>query len=171
MRGKRAKNRKASPDPVYSSELVANLINKIMLDGKKHIASKLVYTAMESVDKAKLKTFDEGDKDKGASPKKLGNLEILESALNNIKPRVEIRSRRIGGANYQVPTPISPDRQAALAMRWLISAARDSRANKEFSMALAKEIELAYNKEGVAVKKREDTEKMAEANKAFAQFA
>lgn len=153
----RVKKRIISPDPIYQSRLVARLINKVMRDGKKTIAQKHVYKALEFVAKEK-------EKD---SP-----LEILNSAVENIKPIMEVRPRRIGGASYQVPMPVRGDRRESLALRWLIQAAR-SRPNKEyhqFWQKLAAEILDAYNNTGGAIKKKEEVRRMAEANRAFAHF-
>lgn len=154
MRGKQAKKRKIAADPQYGSQLVEKFINYIMLDGKKHIARKLVYDAIE----------------KAAADTKQKPMDLFNLALNNIKPKVEVRSRRVGGANYQVPAPVSQERQEALAMRWIITSARATRKTEEFSVQLARELTDAFNKQGAAYKKREETHKMAEANKAFSHF-
>jgi len=169
MRGKKPQKRKLLPDVQFNSLLVAQLVNYVMQDGKKHIARKNVYGALELLDSKALKAKPEENKHEG--PEGISKLEILETAINNIKPRLEIRSRRVGGANYQIPVPVSPERQTTLALRWIISASRDSRKNTNFAKALATQIQKAYNNEGSAIKKREDTQKMADANKAFAQFA
>jgi len=157
----RVKTRTISKDPIYQSFLVHRLINKVMRNGKKTVAQKQVYKTLENlVDKK------EGIKDKDDP------LEILKRALENIKPKMEVRPRRIGGASYQVPMPVKTDRREALALRWLVKAAQ-SRSNKEyheFWQKLAAEIKDAYNNTGNAVKKKEDTHRMAEANKAFAHF-
>ncbi len=182
MRGKQAKKRVVTPDSKYNSQVISSFINYVMLDGKKHVATDLVYRALEAIDLKALKPNVKEEKasaegkGKGAAADKpeaikLTPLSVFEVALNNIKPTLEIRSRRIGGANYQVPVPVSPDRQQALAMRWILSAARDGRKATDFSVALRHEIEQAFKGEGSAVKKKEDTQKMAEANRAFAQFA
>lgn len=154
MRGKRAKIRKIENDPVYGSKVVEKFINYVMLDGKKTIARKQVYDAME----------------KAAVETKLKPLEIFEKALATVKPKLEVKSRRVGGSNYQVPMPVSPERQDALAMRWIITAARAGRKHGEFSDQLSKEFVDAFNKQGSAYKKKEETHKMAEANKAFSHF-
>lgn len=125
-----------------------------MLSGKKTLAERLVYKALE----------------KAGEESKLKPMEVFEKALDNLKPKMEVRSRRVGGANYQVPVQVDALRQESLAMRWLISAARESRKTTDFSEALAKEIINATKKEGAAYKKKEDTHKMADANKAFAHF-
>lgn len=155
MRGKRAKKRYVMPDAKYNSVLISKFTNKIMFDGKKRIAYNLVYEAIELLNKE--------TKGKG--------LESFEKALENIKPKMEVRSRRVGGANYQVPMPVREERQESLAVKWVIDAARASRKSASFSVQLGRELISAFNKEGVAYKKKEDTHKMAEANKAFAQFS
>lgn len=155
MRGKQAPKRKIYPDAIYSSTLVSKLVNYLMLDGKKTVSEKLVYDAMEEL----------------AASTKAPALESLEKAIENIKPKVEIRSRRVGGANLQVPTPVSGERQVSLALRWLVDTTRSHRGSKPSSKALATELLAAFKGEGDAVRKREDTQRMAESNRAFAQFA
>lgn len=155
MRGKQAPKRVIKPDEIYGSRTLSKLINYIMLDGKKAVARKNVYDAMEIL----------GNETK-ATP-----IEALEKALENVKPRVEVRSRRVGGSNYQVPVPVPEDRQTALAFRWIIEAARNGRGSNPFHVSLAKELKDAFKGEGSAVRKRDDVKKMADANKAFAQFA
>jgi small subunit ribosomal protein S7 len=155
MRGKRARKHPITPDSKYESALVTKFINNMMISGKKKQATELVYEAIEIL----------------AKESKLDALEAFQTAIENIKPKVEVKSRRIGGANYQVPTPVNADRQQALAIRWVINAARDSRKKESTAESLGKTLVQALNKEGAAYKKREDTHKMAEANKAFAQFA
>ncbi|MFW5703006.1 MAG: 30S ribosomal protein S7 [Candidatus Dojkabacteria bacterium] len=183
MRGKRAKKRDLVADERYGDPIVTQFINYVMLDGKKATARKLVYEAFEGLEaeekvvSVESKSEDkkegkkDGNKDSKAQTKKLKPLDIFLKALNNAKPSLEIRSRRIGGANYQVPVPVSPERQTTLAMRWIISAARETRKTTSTAESLREEIMQAFNGEGYAVRKREDMEKMAEANKAFAQFA
>ena len=144
--------RKILLDPKYRSETVAKFINIVMNAGKKSIAEKIVYGALEGVDK---------NKDKA--------LEMFETALENVKPRVEVRSRRVGGANYQVPVEVRPSRQLTLAMRWIVEAAR-KRSGRSMVDKLTVELSDAFNNRGTAVKKREDTFKMAEANKAFSHY-
>ena len=141
------------PDPKFNSTVIPKLINNIMNDGKKGVASKIVYDA---IDKIKTKSKDEP-------------INIFNEAINNIKPTVEVRSRRVGGATYQVPVEVKPNRGQALALRWLIDATR-KRKNKTMSEKLYYEIVDASQNKGSAIKKREDTHKMAEANKAFAHF-
>lgn len=143
-------------DSRYNSEQVSKFINCIMLDGKKTIAQKLVYDAFDEIKK----------KAEVENP-----VEVFETAIRNVSPTVEVRSRRVGGANYQVPREVRPERRQALAFRWIIDAARKSRKGAPTSKFLADELISASNNEGSAVKKREDTHKMAEANKAFAHFA
>jgi small subunit ribosomal protein S7 len=155
MRGKQAPKREIKPDEIYGSKMVSKFINYIMKDGKKAVARKNVYSAMEML----------------AKDTKTDALEALEKAVNTIKPKVEVRSRRVGGSNYQVPVPVPEDRQTALAFRWLIEAARNNRGGTEFYKSLARELKDAFNGEGNAVRKRDEVKKMADANKAFAQFA
>ncbi len=142
------------PDLLYSSELVAKLINQVMRKGKKTIASKIVYRAFELA-KEKIKKEP---------------LEILETALNNAAPLLEVKPKRVGGATYQVPVEVKGDRKITLAMRWIIGAAK-SKKGRPMADKLAEEITLAYNNDGTAVKKKLDTHRMAEANRAFAHFA
>jgi small subunit ribosomal protein S7 len=143
-------------DERYNSTNVARLINYIMLRGQKETARKIVYAAFEEIKNAK-----EG----GGDP-----VEIFETALRNAGPQMEVRSRRVGGANYQVPREVRPERRLALALRWIISAAR-SQKGVPMHKSLAKELMAAAREEGSAVKKKEDTHRMAEANRAFAHFA
>ncbi|MGI5935806.1 MAG: 30S ribosomal protein S7 [Oscillospiraceae bacterium] len=145
--------REVLPDPVYNSVLVTKLINSIMLDGKKGVAQKVVYGAFDIV---KEKT--------GKDP-----LEAFTEALNNIMPTLEVKARRVGGATYQVPIEVRPDRRQTLGLRWLVNYARN-RNEKTMKERLAGEIMDALNNVGGAVKKREDTHKMAESNKAFAHY-
>ncbi len=145
--------REVLPDPVYGSVVVAKLINSIMLDGKKGVAQSIVYSAF---DKIKATTGEEP-------------LEVFEKAVNNIMPVLEVKARRIGGANYQVPIEVRPERRQTLALRWLTNATR-ARGERTMSDRLAKEIIDASNNTGASVKKKEDTHRMAEANKAFAHF-
>ena len=140
-------------DPKYKSVIIPKLINSIMLDGKKTIAEKIVYDA---IDKIKSKSKDEP-------------LIVFNDAINNVRPTVEVRSRRVGGATYQVPVEVKAKRSQALALRWIIDASR-KRKDKKMSDKLFNEIFDAYQKKGSAIKKKEDTHKMAESNKAFAHF-
>ncbi len=144
-----------SPDSRYKSERLEKFINNVMLDGKKEIARKVVYGALDEI--------KENVKDKEP-------IEVFEEALRNVGPSVEVRSRRVGGANYQVPCEVRPARRQALAMRWIIKAARARSGGPAYKF-YAEEIMAAANNEGVAIKKKEDTHKMAEANRAFAHFA
>ncbi|HEY8746751.1 MAG TPA: 30S ribosomal protein S7 [Tepidisphaeraceae bacterium] len=143
------------PDARYNSKLVSKFINCIMWDGKKSVAQKIVYDAMETVTK---------------QVKDVPPLELFETAINNIKPYVEVRSRRVGGANYQVPMQVNKRRQQSLAFRWLINACREE-AGRPMSQRLANELMAAFRKEGKAMNTREQTHRMADANKAFAHFA
>ena len=153
MRKRRAVKRDVLPDPIYNSKVVTKLINTIMLDGKKGTAQSILYEAFEII---KNKT--------GNDP-----LEVFNTAMENIKPALEVKSRRVGGSNYQVPIEVSPARSQALALRWLVKFARE-RGGKGMAENLANEIIDASNGTGAAVKKREDTHRMAEANKAFAHY-
>ena len=147
--------RRLNPDRKYQSILVQRLINKSMLDGKKLVAERAVYSALETAAK-KLKSEDP--------------LEVFEKALKNVQPNFEVKSRRVGGANYQIPFPIQGHRQNHYAYMWLVQAAR-ARKGMPYDQRLAAEIVDAYNEAGAAYKKKEDTHKMAEANRAFAHFA
>ena len=153
MRKRRAVKRDVLPDPIYKSKIVAKLINTVMLDGKKGTAQSIVYQALETVKK---KTGSDA-------------LEMFTKAMENIKPQLEVKSRRVGGSNYQVPVEVTPARSQALALRWLTKFSRD-RGGKGMADNLANEIIDAANGTGAAVKKREDTHRMAEANKAFAHY-
>ena len=140
-------------DPVYKNKIVTKLINNIMLDGKKGVAQKIVYGAFETV-------AEKSGKDA---------VEVFEEAMNNIMPQLEVKARRIGGATYQVPIEVRPDRRQALALRWLVAYSR-KRGEKTMQDRLANEIMDAANNTGASVKKKEDMHKMAEANKAFAHY-
>ena len=153
MRKRRAVKRDVLADPLYNSKLVTKLINTIMLDGKKGVAQKIVYGAFDMI---KEKTNQDA-------------MEVFEKAMENIKPALEVKSRRVGGANYQVPVEVRKDRSQALALRWLVTASRN-RGGHTMALNLANEIIDASNGTGAAVKKREDTHRMAEANKAFAHY-
>ena len=153
MRKRRAVKRDVLPDPIYNSKIVTKLINQIMLDGKRGKAETIVYDALNMV-KEKTK----------ADPN-----EVFMKALENVKPALEVKARRVGGANYQVPMEVSNERAQSLALRWLDTAARN-RGGKSMAEKLANEIVDASNSTGGAVKKREDTHRMAEANKAFAHY-
>lgn len=170
MRGKRAKKRVVKPDYKYNSVLVSKFINYLMLDGKKAVAEKVVYDALDTLS-AEKKVDDPKAAQAGAKKVVLKGVEVLEQAIENVKPKLEIRSRRIGGANYQVPVPVNPERQQALAMKWIINITRETRKKGPVAEVLQRELLAAFNNEGAAIKKKEDTQKMAEANKAFAQFA
>ena len=153
MRKRRAEKRDVLADPIYNSKVVTKLINQIMNNGKKGIAQKIVY-----------KSFDIIKKKTGEEP-----MVVFEKAMNNIKPALEVKSRRVGGANYQVPVEVKPERAQTLAFRWLVQYAR-LRNGHTMAENLANELIDASNGTGASVKKREDTHKMAEANKAFAHY-
>ena len=155
MRRKLKTKPKIQPDYTYDSEKVTKFINYVMQEGKKQTARKVVYQSLDFIK----------EKTKNANP-----LEVLEVALKNTGPTMEVRSRRVGGANYQVPREVRPERRQFLSMKWIIDAAR-SKKGKPMHEKLAEEIIAASNNEGEAVRKRENTHKMAEANKAFAHFA
>ena len=156
MRKRRAKKRILLPDPKFNDQLVTRFVNNLMWDGKKSVAFDIFYGALEIVETKKT------DETKTA-------LEVWKDALSNVMPQVEVRSRRIGGANFQIPMPIRPDRKVSMAIKWLITYSR-KRNEKTMAQKLAAEILAAAKEEGAAVKKRMDTHKMAEANKAFSHF-
>ena len=156
MRKKQAKKRPLLPDPKFNDQLVTRFVNNLMWNGKKSIAFKIFYDAIEIVEERKQ------DEERSA-------LELWKEALSNVMPHVEVRSRRVGGATFQIPMQIRPDRKVSLAMKWLISFSR-KRNEKSMALRLANEIISASKEEGAAVKKRQDTHKMAEANKAFSHF-
>ncbi len=149
----RVPKREVLPDPVYGNIVVAKLINSIMLDGKKGVAQKIVYDAFEQI-----------QKETGEDP-----VEVFQKAMNNIMPQVEVKARRVGGANYQVPMEVRPERRQTLGLRWLTQYTR-ARGERTMSERLAKELMDAANGLGGSVKKREDTHRMAEANRAFAHY-
>ena len=156
MRKRAAKKRPLLPDPKFNDQLVTRFVNMMMWDGKKSVAFKIFYDAIDVVEQKNT------DEEKTA-------LEIWKEALSNVMPHVEVRSRRVGGATFQIPMQIRPDRKVSTAMKWLISYAR-KRNEKSMAQKLAAEILAAAKEEGAAVKKRVDTHKMAEANKAFSHF-
>tara|TARA_Y100000768_G_scaffold384388_2_gene368337 strand:- start:148 stop:624 length:477 start_codon:yes stop_codon:yes gene_type:complete len=156
MRKKQAKKRPLLPDARFNDQLVTRFVNNLMWNGKKSIAFKIFYDAIEIVEERKQ------DEEKSA-------LELWKEALSNVMPHVEVRSRRVGGATFQIPMQIRPDRKVSLAMKWLINFSR-KRNEKSMALRLANEIISASKEEGAAVKKRQDTHKMAEANKAFSHF-
>ncbi|MFP4162011.1 MAG: 30S ribosomal protein S7 [Ectothiorhodospira sp.] len=147
-----APKRTILPDPKYKSEMLAKFINTVMRDGKKSVAERVIYGALDQIESKK------GD-----------GIGVLEQALDNVRPRVEVKSRRVGGATYQVPVEVRSVRQNALAMRWLVDASR-KRGEKSMALKLAGELMDAADSKGSAVKKREDTHRMAEANKAFSHY-
>ena len=154
MRRRAAPKRKIIPDSKYESELVAKFMNQLMVDGKKSIAEKIVYGAYDELEK---------------SVQKESPVDVFKKVLDQVAPVVEVRSRRIGGATYQVPVEVRAKRRTALAMRWLVEAAR-KRKEKSMPARLAAELKEAMDGKGAAVKKKEDMHKMAEANKAFSHF-
>ncbi len=153
MRRKRAERREIPPDYKYGSPLVTKFINCMMWDGKKSVAEKIFYGALDIITEL---TGEDG-------------IEVFKRAISNVKPILEVRPRRVGGATYQVPMEVRPERRTSLAVKWIIQAARN-RSEKTMKMRLAKELIDASNKEGAAYKKREDTHRMAEANRAFAHY-
>lgn len=154
MRGKAAKKRKSASDPKFNSVTVAKFINHVMRKGKKTVAQKVVYGAFDII------------KDKT----KKNPLEIFDQAIKNVGPLLEVKSRRIGGANYQVPIPVRAERRQLLAFRWIIEAAK-AKKGKPMDLRLSEELIDAHNKQGSAIKKRDDVHRMADANRAFAHFA
>ena len=152
-RRRRPEKRIILPDPVYGDEVLSKFMNSVMLDGKKSVAENIVYTALQVVE----------------SKARREPIGVFHDALNNIKPGIEVRSRRVGGATYQVPVEVRTERAQALAIRWLITAAR-SRSEKTMSGRLSGELMDASQNRGNAVKKREDTHRMAEANRAFSHY-
>jgi small subunit ribosomal protein S7 len=156
MRKRAAKKRPLLPDPRFNDQLVTRFVNMMMWDGKKSVAFKVFYDAIDIVEEKKT------DEEKTA-------LEVWKDALSNVMPHVEVRSRRVGGATFQIPMQIRPDRKVSTAMKWLISYSR-KRNEKSMAQRLASEVLAAAKEEGAAVKKRVDTHKMAEANKAFSHF-
>ncbi len=155
MRRKIKKKQEIKPDFIYDSAVVERFINYIMKDGKKSVARKVMYSTFDEIKK----------KTKAENP-----LEVFDIAIKNASPLLEVRSRRVGGANYQVPVEVRPERKTALAFRWILEAAR-SKKGSNMSVRLAEELISASKNEGAAIKKRENIHKMAEANKAFAHFA
>ena len=153
MRGKRAKIKKVEKDSRYKSILFTRFINAIMLHGKKNLAEKMFYEIVED----------------GAKELKTDPVEFVQKVIDNVRPALEIKSRRVGGSNYQVPVPVSPKRQETLVVRWLIEIAR-KKTGASFTELLKKEMLAAYKGEGDVIKKKQDVERMAEANKAFAHF-
>lgn len=155
MRRRKAPVRAILPDPIYNNKIITKFINKVMLDGKKSVAENIMYSAL---DIAENKSQDE-----------LKGIDIFNKAIDNVKPLMEVKSRRVGGATYQVPIEVRPVRQQSLAIRWIVDAAR-KRNERTMSARLANELLDAANERGSAFKKKEDTYKMAEANKAFAHY-
>jgi len=165
--------REILPDPKFGSQLLAKFINQVMTDGKKSVAERIVYGALDKIlelTKGKRKDDEEGA-ESGGRTSTGGDfaLNVFTQALDNLKPVVEVRSRRVGGSTYQIPVEVKPSRSMALAMRWLVDSAR-SRSEKSMAIRLAHEAMEAYENKGNAIKKREDVHRMAKANQAFAHF-
>ncbi len=161
-----ASGQQLKPDPVYKSKLVSKFINTLMWDGKKSVAQRAFYDAMEIIRRSPLVTGGSGE---GATGQKT-ELEVFETAINNVKPLLEVRSKRIGGASYQIPMQVRPSRQQSLAFRWIMQSARGKKGSA-ICQRLATELMEAYEKRGGAMTTRDNVHKMAEANKAFAHFA
>ncbi len=153
MRRRKAERRQATPDPLYNDELVARFINAIMYNGKKSVAQSIVYKAFDIIEE---RTSEQG-------------VEVFKKAVSNVAPLVEVRSRRVGGATYQVPIEVRPERRMTLAFRWIIQYSR-ARGDKSMAVRLAGELMSAAKGEGGSIKKKDDTHRMAEANKAFAHI-
>jgi small subunit ribosomal protein S7 len=153
-RRRAAKKRVVNPDAKFGNVELAKFMNCLMISGKKSVAEGIVYKALETM----------------SERLSIDPIEAFEGVINNVKPLIEVRSRRVGGATYQVPVEVRSSRSKALAMRWLINAARARKSEKDMSMRLAMEMIDAYNSKGAAIKKRDDTHKMAEANRAFAHY-
>lgn len=154
MRRRKITKRELTPDVKYNSELVARLINTLMRNGKKSVAQKIVYSAFEYIKTKKAE---------------MEPLAVFEQAVENVKPKLEVKSRRVGGATYQVPIEVDADRQVALAIRWITTYSQ-AKKGKSMTLALAGELLEAFDNQGSSVKKKEDTHKMAQANKAFAHY-
>jgi small subunit ribosomal protein S7 len=163
--------REILPDPKHHSELLAKFINVLMISGKKSIAEKIIYGALDVLEDrlVKAKKADEDESGSGASGSTSPVLRYFEQALDNVRPTVEVRSRRVGGATYQVPVEVRMERSIALGMRWIVQSAR-TRGEKGMMLRLAGELVDAFENKGSAVKKREDIHRMAKANQAFAHF-
>lgn len=166
--------REILPDPKFNSELLAKFINCVMRNGKKSIAEKIVYGALDKVADRHSKSHahkeeDEGSEGAGGNKHLKQLIDLFDKALDNVRPAVEVRARRVGGSTYQIPVEVRPSRRTALAMRWLVDAA-SARGEKTMALRLAGEIMDAVDGKGSAVKKREDTHRMAKANQAFAHF-
>jgi len=155
MRRRRAPIREIDPDPIYNSKVVTKFINSLMLDGKKNVAARIFYDALELIEK---KSEDD-----------VKGIDIFNEAIENVKPVMEVKSRRVGGATYQVPVEVRPVRQQALALRWIVNFTK-KRSERTMKERLANELLDAANSRGASYKKKEDTYKMAEANKAFAHY-
>lgn len=162
MRGKKAAKRKIKPDARYNNVTITRFINYLMTGGKKSVAQKVIYDCFDIIQKQIDDKKIEGDYKQA--------VDVFEQALKNVMPQLEVRGRRVGGANYQVPYPVRGERKHALAFRWIIAAAK-SKKGKAMSARLAEELVDALNNTGIAMKKRADVQRMAEANRAFAHFA
>ncbi len=161
-----ASNQQLKPDPIYNSKLVSRFINCLMWDGKKSIAQRVFYDAMDIIRKSEI-----GNRQSGIEPGTTNpELDVFETAIGNVKPMIEVRSKRIGGSSYQVPMQVSSKRQQSLAFRWILQSAR-SKKGRPMCKRLAAELMDAYEKRGGAMTTRENVHRMAEANKAFAHFA
>ena len=162
-----ASGQQLKPDSIYNSKLVSKFINALMWDGKKSVAQKVFYDAMDIIRRSPLVAGGSGE---GSAEGQRSELEVFETAVNNVKPLLEVRSKRVGGASYQIPMQVRPNRQQSLAFRWIIQSAR-SKKGSAFCERLASELMDAYDKRGGAMTTRDNVHKMAEANKAFAHFA
>jgi small subunit ribosomal protein S7 len=173
-RRNQAPKRKILPDPLFGSELLAKFINHVMVNGKKSVAEKVIYGAIETITQKQKGKAGSGEGSEGEGGSSSGGrsqraVVFIEEAISNVRPLVEVKSRRVGGATYQVPIEVRQDRSLALAMRWLVEAA-NKRSEKTMANRLAAELMDAQQGRGTAVKKREDTHRMAEANRAFAHY-
>ncbi|NNJ25162.1 30S ribosomal protein S7 [Alienimonas chondri] len=162
-----ASRKQLKPDPRYNSLLAAKFVNCLMYDGKKSTAYQVFYDALDRIGERMPKAEPAEGETEGAD---LSPIDVFHKALEQIKPAIEVRSKRVGGATYQVPTPVSPKRQQTLAIRWLLEAVR-AKKGRPTHLSLSDELMAAYKREGVAMTKRENIHKMADANKAFAHFA
>ena len=153
-RRRRPEKREILPDPKFNDQILSKFMNNLMLDGKKSVAESIVYGALETME----------------TRAKSDPVALFHDALNNVKPQIEVRSRRVGGATYQVPTPVNPRRQQALSIRWILEAVR-GRKGRPVDRSLAEEFVAAFRREGAAMNKRENVHRMADANKAFSHFA
>ena len=172
MRRRAAVKREVIAEPKYGSELLAQFINRVMVSGKKSLAERIVYQSLDTlVEKAKQhpELSSDSDDDSSSTSGSAGAISLFEKAIAAISPQIEVKSRRVGGATYQIPVEVQPNRRVSLAMRWIIAAAR-RRGEKNIASRIAGELLDALSKRGEAYKKREDTYRMAKANQAFAHF-